>query len=337
MILKHKTAVLLLLMLVLSACHRNPLNVNVSKIDSNLRILRLDQDLFTVKPGNIQLIVPALEKKYRSFFDVYNKEVLAIGDSRDSLYSGYLLTFLKDPTNIKAKRTADSVFSDFRPLASQFELAFKHYRYYYPRLQMPVVCTYISGFNQSIVATPDVLGISIDNYLGADCPFYKLLGVYEYKRRNMEPKNMVYDAMFGLVSQQFEYRGNTENLVSSMIYQGKLLYFLDALIPEGPDFLKIGYSEAQLNWCKEHETEMWSFLVEKKLLFSGDRMELVRFVNPAPFTTQFGQNSPGRTGVWLGWQIVRSYMQKNPQVKLQGLMEENDYHKILNESGYSPD
>jgi hypothetical protein len=336
MILKNKTAVVLLMMLILSACHRNPLNINVSNIESNLRILRLDQDLFTVTPENIQLVVPELEKKYRSFFDIYNKEVLAIGDSRDSLYGGYLLTFLKDPTNSKAKKKADSVFKDFKPLASQFELAFKHYRYYYPGLPVPVVCTYISGFNQSIVTTPGVLGISIDNYLGADCQFYKQLGVYEYKRQNMEPKNMVYDAMFGFVSQQFEYKGNTENLVSAMIYQGKLLYFLDALIPDGPDFLKIGYSKEQLNWCMEHETEMWSFLVEKKLLFSGDRMELVRFVNPAPFTTQFGQKSPGRTGVWLGWQIVKSYMEKNPGMKLQGLMEENDYHKILNESGYSP-
>jgi len=34
---------------------------------------------------------------------------------------------------------------------------------------------------------------------------------------------------------------------------------------------------------------------------------------------------------------VKSYMKNNPGTTLQGLMKENDYHKILNESGYSPD
>ena len=250
MILKQKTVVFLLLLLILSACHRNPLNINISNIESNLRILRLDQDLFTVTPENIHRAIPELEKKYRPFFDVYNKEVLAIGDSRDTLYGGYLLTFLKDPNSSKAKLKADSVFSNFKPLTSQFEMAFKHYRYYYPGLPVPKICTYISGFNQSIVTTPGILGISIDNYLGADCPFYRQLGVYEYKRRNMDPKNIVYDGMFGLASQQFEYKGNTENLVSSMIYQGKLLYFLDAIAPRNPP-MRMAKVMVEIPICRE--------------------------------------------------------------------------------------
>jgi hypothetical protein len=153
----------------------------------------------------------------------------------------------------------------------------------------------------------------------------------------MHPKKIVYDALYGWASQQFEYKGNTENLVSAMIHQGKLLYFLDAMIPDGPDSLKIGYTGEQLKWCEVHQSEMWSFLIEKKMLFSGDRMQLVRFINPAPFTTPFGQKSPGRTGTWIGWQIIKSYLKKNPKVSLQALMEENDYHKILKDSGYSPD
>ena len=153
----------------------------------------------------------------------------------------------------------------------------------------------------------------------------------------MFPQKLVYDAMYGFASQLFEYQGNTQNLISEMIHQGKLLYFLDAMIPDGPDSLKIGFSQKQLTWCHEHEQQMWSYLVEKKMLFSGDRMELVRFINPAPFTTPFGQKSPGRSGCWLGWQIVKSYLKKSPGLKLSDLMAENDYHKILNDSGYSPD
>jgi len=322
---------------VLVSCHRNPLAINISGINVTLDIKRLDQELFRVTPENIKQVVPELQRKFEPFFGVYNEEILSIGNSRDSLYGGYLLTFVRDTMILKSKHISDSVFTDFKLQASQLELAFKHYKYYYPDFQAPTVYTYISGFNQSIVTIPNAIGISLDNYLGANCPFYKQLSVYEYKRQNMNPDKIVYDAMYGFVSQQFEYKGNTENLISRMIYQGKLLHFLDAMIPEGPDSLKIGYSQAKLDWCKANEKEMWNYLVEKKMLFSGDRMELVRFINPAPFTTPFGQKSPGRTGVWLGWQIVRSYAAKNPSITLKQLMDENDYHKILNESGYSPD
>ncbi|MCK9413496.1 MAG: hypothetical protein M0Q53_14445 [Prolixibacteraceae bacterium] len=328
---------LLITLITLTACQRNPLKIDVSNIHLKVEIGRLDQDLFKVTPENANRIIPALQEKYGSFFNLYNKEILAIGESRDSLFSGYLLTFITDSSITAARSKSDSVFKDFHPYARQIELAFRHFAYYYPTIQLPRVYTYLSGFNQSIVTFPNVLGISLDNYLGYKCRFYTRLGIPAYKRHNMEPGKLAYDALYGLVSQQFEYKGNTENLISGMIHQGKLLYFLDALFPDGPDSLKIGYSNEQLDWCKNHETEMWGYLVERKMLFSGDRMESVRFINPAPFTTPFGQKSPGRTGIWLGWQVVKSYMKNNPKITLQGLMNENDYHKILNESGYSPD
>jgi gliding motility-associated lipoprotein GldB len=335
--LRLKYPAYFLLLLMIASCHRHPLNINVSNVNISLSIKRLDQDLFTVTPANVKEMVPLLEKKFNPFFDLYNKEVLAIGNSRDSLYNGYLLTFLKDSTYASARLKSDSVFNNFRPYATQLEMAFKHYHYYYPELPVPTVYTYISGFNQSIVTTPAVLGISLDNYFGQTSRFYRQLGIYEYKRRNMEPAKMVFDAMYGWANQQFEYKGNTEDLISGMIYQGKLLYFLDAMIPDGEDSLKIGYSKEQLDWCKANESQMWSYLVERKVLFSGERMAMVRFINPAPFTAPFGQKSPGRTGAWLGWQVVKHYMDKNRGVRLQELMAENDYHKILNESGYSPD
>jgi gliding motility-associated lipoprotein GldB len=327
----------LLLLLALAACHRNPLDISVSKIELTLNIKRLDKDLYTVTNTNIKDMVPVLRKNYDPFFEIYNKEVLAIGDSRDSLYAGYLLSFLQDSVNTKARLKSDSVFHNFEPYASQLELAFKHYHFYYPELPVPTVYTYISGFNQSIVTAPGALGISLDNFLGSSCKFYRQLGLFEYKRRNMEPEKMVYDAMLGWATQQFEYKCLTEDLVSGMIHQGKLLYFLDAMMPDGRDSLKIGYTKDQLKWCKDNESQMWSYLIERKMLFSEDRMTMVRFINPAPFTSPFGQKSPGRTGVWLGWQIVRSYMDKNRGVNLKSLMKENDYHKILNDSGYSPE
>jgi hypothetical protein len=66
-------------------------------------------------------------------------------------------------------------------------------------------------------------------------------------------------------------------------------------------------------------------------------MNIMRFIGPAPFTSVYTNASPGRTGSWLGWQIVKKYMKKNSGVSLQMLMSDNDYQKILNDSGYSPE
>jgi uncharacterized protein YjaZ len=81
---------------------------------------------------------------------------------------------------------------------------------------------------------------------------------------------------------------------------------------------------------------MWGFLIEKKLLFSNQRMDIVRYINDGPTTSSFPLESPARTGVWLGWQIVRKYMDKNPEITLPELMKNNDYQAILNASGYFP-
>jgi uncharacterized protein YjaZ len=59
-------------------------------------------------------------------------------------------------------------------------------------------------------------------------------------------------------------------------------------------------------------------------------------MNDAPFTAPVSQDSPGRLGTWLGWQIVESYMSKNPKATLTDLMKINNYQKMLEASGYRP-
>ncbi len=101
--------------------------------------------------------------------------------------------------------------------------------------------------------------------------------------------------------------------------------------------LKLATHAAQMKWCKNNEAQMWSQLIERKMLFSNKRMDIIRYINPAPSTNGFPLESPGRTGVWLGWQIVRKYMDKFPETTLEGLMKNNNYQQILNDSEYFPE
>ena len=81
---------------------------------------------------------------------------------------------------------------------------------------------------------------------------------------------------------------------------------------------------------------MWTYLVEKDLLFSTKRMDIVRYINDGPQTNGFPPESPGRTGAWLGRQIIRKYMKRNPEITLEKLMKNQDYQGILNASAYLP-
>ena len=122
-----------------------------------------------------------------------------------------------------------------------------------------------------------------------------------------------------------------------MIYQGKAIYFTKAMCPDLPDSIIMGYSSKQLKWCIKNESKMWGYLIEKKMLYNYERLTLQKYVGEAPFTNTFSNESPGRTGSWLGWRIVCSFMNKNPKVTLNELVRNNNAQTILTHSGYFPE
>lgn len=142
--------------------------------------------------------------------------------------------------------------------------------------------------------------------------------------------------MYAWATTEWPKADEGNSLLSQMIHEGKVMYFLDAILPELSDTLKIGFTKRQLDFCKESEASMWAFLAEHKLLFSTDRMSIKRFMDDGPYTSAFTDQSPARTGTWIGWQIVRSYMKEHKEVKLADLMEMKDFQAILNQSGYQP-
>ena len=122
-----------------------------------------------------------------------------------------------------------------------------------------------------------------------------------------------------------------------MIHEGKKMYLLDLYLPTISDKLKIGYLEQKLDWAITNEEDIWKYFIERKLLFSTDTKLNKRFLDRAPFSKFYLEDdnqSPGIIGVWLGWQIVRSYMQNN-DVSLQQLLKINELD-LYKKSKYKP-
>jgi hypothetical protein len=85
-----------------------------------------------------------------------------------------------------------------------------------------------------------------------------------------------------------------------------------------------------------NEQKIWAHLLTKKLLYSTQPFLTQKYIGERPSTPEIGKDAPGRIGAWVGWQIVRAYMQENPSVTLPQLLAETNAQKILTGSKYKP-
>jgi len=120
-----------------------------------------------------------------------------------------------------------------------------------------------------------------------------------------------------------------------MIESGKRMYLLDQLMPGTPDSIKTGYTQKQLDGCYESEKNIWSFFVQNDLLFKTDPNLNRDYINDGPNTPALGEASPGNIGQFVGWQIVKKWMDKNITVTLDALMNKNA-KEIFDEAKYKP-
>lgn len=326
----------LLLLVTFIGCKHNSLDVDISDIDLNVKIHRFDKELFAVEFDSIDKEIASFYANYGDFFDVFNVHVINIGAASQKYYGSYLSMFLNDPYNLEVYEYTQNTYFDLTDIEQTLSNAFKRYVYHYPDSIVPEIVGYVSRFNHKLFTVGNYIGVGLDQYLGSDCKFYDMLGTPEYMQYNMYPEKIPTDIVNVWGSALYPYNDSIDNVLNRMIYNGLLLYFTDALLPEIDDKLKIGFSPEQVKFCLNNEKQMWTYLIEHKLLFETNDLEIRKLVDAAPSTVYFPDESPGRASVWIGWQIVRGYVKKHPEFNLNEIMSETDYQKILDGSKYNP-
>ena len=102
------------------------------------------------------------------------------------------------------------------------------------------------------------------------------------------------------------------------------------MLPHLPDSIIFGASKN--DFFNKNAHMVWKYILENEYLFSGESNLKQQFITPNK-TIILG--TPGRFGVWIGWQILRSYYNSNNK-SLKEVLEETNYLKLLNESNYKP-
>lgn len=284
-----------------------------------VEVKRFDQRFFEANPKDL----PHLKEEFEYLFP--------LGDS-DAVW----IEKMQDPFNRKLYDEVQKKYPKSDGLEEDLEDLFRHIKYYYPDFRVPEVVTLSSDdIETKIIYTGDMLLIPLSLYLGKDNYLYE--GLPQYQVQEFEAEHIMPDIAAAFTNGKIASRRD-RTLLSTMIYFGKELYIKDLLVPDATDAAKMGYTKEQQAWAEANEAEIWRYFVEKNLLYDTDPKLPGRFINPAPFSKfylELDNESPGRLGRWLGWQIVRSYMENNKNVTLQELLA-MDAKTIFDNSKYKP-
>ena len=311
--------VLIILCLFFSCSDKKKSLIDVSNINIDFSLKRYEVDFYNATEESL----PKVKQKYPYLFP---KEFT---DSVSFIK-------IKDKQEQELFTETQKLYKDFSFVENQLSLLFKHVKYYNPKFTAPNVITMLTNidYDNRMIYVDSLLLISLDVYLGNKHQFY---GDYPmYIKENNTRDHIVVDAAKSIIDQQVPF-GVDRSFVGKMIYEGKKMYLLDVYVPLIPDAIKIGYAQDKFNWATANEEEVWMYFIDQKLLFSTDTKLNKRFLENAPFSKFYREQdnlSPGKIGVWVGWQIVRSYMEDN-DVSLQELLKINE-SDLFNKSKYKP-
>lgn len=323
--MKNLSVILVLLSFwVISCGSKDRWDVKLPEEKLDLKFTDISKDFFDVKNPLIEV-----QTQYPFFFDPNTEGPIWEKQRRDTVELAIY----------------DSVNKVFAKPAYQEELAslFAHYKYYFPNEIIPHVYTYSSGMQN--IYEPILYGrkegmlfIALDGFLGNKSALYGRERVFPYLAKNMTPNHIAAGTVQAIGREIIPFNPRQQTFVDLMVNEGKSLILADALIPKTADYLKIGYTEDELNWALANEGHIWNYFVEQNLVFETDRSLKERFLQPAPFSkflNEIETESPGRIGAFIGWQICREFLDRNKDLTLEQFIL-TDTQTIFKESKYKP-
>ncbi len=340
-----KTGLFLLLASCFFACRDKKNIPDVSGISINLKLERFDRDFFSIDSNNVMPGLNELHKKYPALTTIFLQNILGLD-------SGSTLAGVKRFIHLSAglHDTVDRIFKNTSDLEKDLSKGFRFVKYYFPDYKIPAIYTIagpVDAMAQSETGptpdflAPDFLGISLQFYLGNDFsvyhePFFIDNVAPSYRSRRFSKEYIIADAMQLVAADLFPDKSSGKPLIEQMIERGKQWYLIDKFLPTTPDSIKTGYTQQQLNWCTENEGLIWSYIIKNEDLYSLSPATIQTYIGEGPFTQGFSPDfSPGNIGQWIGWQIVKKFVAKNPGMTPTEIMR-TPTKNILDQAKYKP-
>jgi len=307
----------------------------INNVGTKVHIHRFDSALIMLDTTDMKQSVGKLYADFPKFTTSFIINILGENPADTANVVALLQDFLSDTTFQSINKKTLATYRNISVLEKDLTTAFGFLNYYFPKINTPEIYFFVSGFNRSILLDKNMAGVGVDLYLGSDEPVYEYI-VYEYMTPRMRPECVVPEIITAILYEAFPPDDKVYRLLDNMLYHGKIMYLLSAALPAAKPNDLIAYTKFQWEWSRKYEREIWESIATQQYLYSSDISLIRKFIGEAPFTTPVSQESPGRLGIWVGWQIINSYMGKNKEITLPELMNESDFQKILEKAGYHP-
>jgi hypothetical protein len=310
---------------------------DVSGIKVDVKIQRFERDLFALDTNNLEAGMAKLLLQYPQLFPLFTEQIIHDQSNPEELPAAALRNFVTAPPLHALYDTVQQVYGDLKWLEKDISQMFRFYRYYFPQKPLPQVATIISEFSVDAFTYGDSLcGIGLDMFLGENYPGYNPEVFPQYLRRQFQKDYITLRLAKTMTQNVFGNIPPGKRLLDMMLYNGKMLYIVDCLVPELPDSMIMGYTCVQMEGCVANEQAVWARLLNQKLLYSSDFEKFKKLVTPSPNAPVAFQEAPGEIGNWLGWQIVKAYMKRNPGTSMDALLKLQDSQKFMEAAKYKP-
>lgn len=335
------------LMVLLTACGSKTQKPDVSNIRINLETQRFEQDFFAIDTNNIQASIPALHQKYPVFLADFVQNILGLSLQDEARTNEAIRIFIRDYQLVKD--TADKIFPDLSKIENEIKKGLQLIKYYFPEYDAPTKLISFVGPLDAIFQTPlgktgdvitsDALAVGLQLHLGRNASLYQSQTAQSifprYVSQKFEPSYIAVNCIRNVIDDIYPESDGTRSLLDIAVDRGKRLYLLDKVMPDAPDTVKIGYTAEQLEGCYKNEGLIWSYLAQNNLLYNSDVLRIQSYVEEGPYTHELDEGSPGNISLFIGWQIIKKYMEKFPDTSIGALLK-LDAQTILLESKYKP-
>ena len=318
------------------SCSNETNKPDVSDIKVNFKIERFEQSFFKIDTSNIPAGIHQVNQQFPYFFPFYVQQILRVPPAEaTSVIKQILIGYAPINDSIQKK------YSNLNWLKDELTTGFKYVKYYYPSYKLPDVITFIGTFDApGVVLTSHYLGIGLHQYAGKNFSVYKdqqLQEMYpDYISRRFDKEYMGVNSMKAIVDDIYPDSSTAKPLIEQMIEKGKQWYLLDKFLPGTPDSLVTGYTKRQLDWVKNNEGNIWGFFTSNTDIYTIDPAVIQDYIGEAPFTRGMPEGaSPGNIGQWVGWQIVKKFAEKKPELTVQQVLA-TPARTIFGEAKYKP-
>jgi hypothetical protein len=337
--MKKWLAVWLLLILPFSISCQNK-TIDVSNIDIHVNTYDFYKDFHKLDTVTLLQGLSDLQKKYPTYLPFY-LDTLAVGTvslEGDTTNLEGIKIFLTHKDYKALLDTVSIAFPSTEDISKNVITTLKYITYYDTAIEIPTNIFYaVSGLSNMLALSSDnSLTICLDYFLGENFdPYYQISGIPTYTIPRFKKEYAPIMVAQLLYQDVYSFDPFDKDLLSMMIEQGKMQYFLSLVTPTLSPNMRLGFTEQEYEWCEQNEPEIYNFFKSQELLFSKNLNQVKRFVSDGPFTTGMPEDSPGNIGAYIGYKIVKKYMDVTT-ANWHQLLQEQDAQKILKLSRYNP-